>query len=160
MSAVADATSAALLGGPLSEDLPGQVQPSLAFLSGGGKLGAMVRAYDWSKTPLGPPQQWPQNLRTAVSTCLSSSFPIVTWWDRDLILIYDDAYTSILANKHPRALGQRGEGKPFTADDLRLMVWRHGYFEECYFCFSYSPVYDENGGVSGVFCPVIETTAS
>jgi signal transduction histidine kinase len=50
------------------------------------------------------------------------------------------------------------EGKPFTADDLQLMVWRHGYFEECYFYFSYSPVYDENGRVSGVFCPVIETT--
>ena len=49
-------------------------------------------------------------------------------------------------------------GKPFTADDLQLMVWRHGYFEECYFYFSYSPVYDENGRVSGVFCPVIETT--
>jgi hypothetical protein len=50
------------------------------------------------------------------------------------------------------------EAKPFTADDLQLMVWRHGYFEECYFFFSYSPVYDENGSVIGVFCPVVETT--
>ena len=50
------------------------------------------------------------------------------------------------------------QAKPFTADDLELMVWRHGYFEECYFCFSYSPVFDESRGVSGVFCPVIETT--
>jgi signal transduction histidine kinase/DNA-binding response OmpR family regulator len=114
----------------------------------------------------------------AVSTCLGSSFPIVIWWGRDLILLYNDAYTSILGNKHPKALGQRGEecwgevwalvgpmlervldeGKPFTADDLQLMVWRHGYFEECYFYFSYSPIYEEDGGVSGVFCPVIETT--
>jgi PAS domain S-box-containing protein len=114
----------------------------------------------------------------AVSTCLGSSFPIVIWWGRDLILLYNDPYTSILGNKHPQALGQRGEecwrevwplvgpmlervldhGMPFTADDLQLLVWRHGYFEECYFCFSYSPIYEEDGSVSGVFCPVIETT--
>jgi PAS domain S-box-containing protein len=50
------------------------------------------------------------------------------------------------------------QAKPFTADDLQLMVWRRGYFEECYFYFSYSPVYEEDGSVSGVFCPVIETT--
>ena len=91
-------------------------------------------------------------------------------------MIYNDPYTSILANKHPRALGNPGRecwgevwplvepmlervlDQTFTADDLELMVWRHGYFEECYFCFSYSPVFDESGGVSGVFCPVIETT--
>jgi PAS domain S-box-containing protein len=151
---------------------------SFDFLAGGGELGALVRAYDWSQTPLGPPQQWPQNLRTCVSTCLHCSFGIVIWWGRDLIMIYNDPYTSILADKHPRALGHKGEecwrevwpqvgpmlervldeAKPFTADDLQLMVWRHGYFEECYFCFSYSPVFDENGTVSGVFCPVIETT--
>jgi signal transduction histidine kinase/DNA-binding response OmpR family regulator len=114
----------------------------------------------------------------AVSTCLGSSFPIVIWWGHDLILLYNDPYTSILGNKHPKALGQRGEecwgevwplvgpklervldeGEPFTADDLQLMVWRHGYFEECYFYFSYSPIYEEDGSVSGVFCPVIETT--
>jgi signal transduction histidine kinase/DNA-binding NarL/FixJ family response regulator len=148
------------------------------FMAGGGELGRLVRAHDWSKTPLGRPQQWPQNLQTAVSTCLHCSFPIVTWWGRDLILIYNDAYCSIVANKHPRALGHRGEdcwrevwplvgpmlervldqAQPFTADDLLLMVERHGYSEECYFCFSYSPVFDESGAVSGVFCPVIETT--
>jgi len=161
---------------PRSRLLPSEVIDR--FLSHGGELGALVRSYDWSKTPLGPQQQWPQSLRMAVSTCLGSSFPIVIWWGRDLILLYNDPYTSILGNKHPEALGQRGEecwrevwplvgpmlervldqGIPFTADDLQLMVWRHGYFEECYFYFSYSPIYEEDGSASGVFCPVIETT--
>ena len=122
-------------------------ESTLTWLAGGGELGSLVRTYDWSQTPLGPAQQWPLSLRMAVSTCLGSSFPIVIWWGRDLILIYNDPYTSILGNKHPQALGQRGEdcwrevwplvgpmlervldeGKPFTADDLQLMVWRHGY---------------------------------
>ena len=161
---------------PRSRTLPFEVIDR--FLSHGGELGALVRSYDWSKTPLGPPQHWPQSLRMAVSNCLGSSFPIVIWWGRDLILLYNDPYTSILGNKHPEALGQRGEecwrevwplvgpmlervldrGIPFAADDLQLMVWRHGYFEECYFYFSYSPIYEEDGSVSGVFCPVIETT--
>ena len=178
MVAASDAVPGAGQDGASSENAPQQTRRSLAFLSGGGELGAMVRAYDWSKTPLGPPQHWPQNLRTAVSTCLGSSFGIVIWWGRDLILLYNDPYISMLANKHPRALGQKGEecwaevwplvgpmlqrvldqGTPFTADDLELMVWRHGYFEESYFCFSYSPIYDADGNVSGVFCPVIETT--
>jgi hypothetical protein len=151
---------------------------SLAFLSGGGELGALVRAHDWANTPLGPPQRWPQSLRMAVSTCLGSSFPIVIWWGRDLILIYNDPYTGILGNKHPGALGRPGlecwsevwplvgpmlervleDGKPFTADDLQLMVWRDGYFEECFLYFSYGPICEEDGSVSGVFCPVIETT--
>ena len=114
----------------------------------------------------------------AVTTCLGSTFPIVVWWGRELILIYNDPYIAILGNKHPRALGRPGvecwrevwplvgpmlervldEGKPFTADDLQLMVWRDGYFEECFFCFSYGPIYEMDGTVSGVFCPVIETT--
>ncbi|MDO1529850.1 ATP-binding protein [Fulvimonas sp. R45] len=152
--------------------------PALAFLPGGGELGRLVRAHDWSATPLGPPAQWPQSLRTAVGTCLDCSFPIVSWWGRELALIYNDAYTSILGNKHPAALGQRGEdcwreiwpqigpmlgrvldeAQPYTANDLLLMIERHGYAEEGYFCFSYSPIRDERGEVCGVFCPVIETT--
>src|SRR5215469_15334454 len=68
---------------PRSRLLPSEVIDR--FLSHGGELGALVRSYDWSKTPLGPPQQWPQSLRMAVSTCLGSSFPIVIWWGRDLI---------------------------------------------------------------------------
>jgi hypothetical protein len=85
----ADAKLSVEKGSPSGQDESGRLQAPLAFLSGGGELGALVRANDWSKTPLGPPQKWPQNLRTAVSTCLSSSFPIVIWWGRDLILIYN-----------------------------------------------------------------------
>jgi PAS domain S-box-containing protein len=149
-----------------------------AFLAGGGEMGARVRAHDWSKTVLGPARQWPQSLQTAVSTCLHCSFPIITWWGRDLIVIYNDAYSQIIGNKHPWALGQRGQdlwreiwpvirpmlervldhAQASPADDLLLMLERRGYSEECYFSFSYSPIYDESGGVGGVFCPVIETT--
>ena len=148
------------------------------FLSGGGEMGALIRAKDWSATPLGPTHGWPQSLRTSVSTCLNCAFPILVWWGPDLVKLYNDAYALILGAKHPAALGAPGrevwpeiwdvigpmlhrvlgDGLATRAEDLLLPLRRHGYAEECYFSFSYSPIRDESGGVGGVFCPVIETT--
>ncbi|MGA7706471.1 MAG: hypothetical protein WCD77_01690, partial [Acidobacteriaceae bacterium] len=60
---------------------PGRKTPvDLDFLTGGGELGALVRELDWAKTPLGPISKWPQSLKTSVSTCLNSRFPMLIWW--------------------------------------------------------------------------------
>lgn len=32
------------------------------FLEGGGELGKLVRSFDWSQTPIGPVDEWPQSL--------------------------------------------------------------------------------------------------
>ena len=149
------------------------------FLAGGGELGARMRAMDWSATSLGPVERWPQSLRTSISICLNSRFPIIVWWGGDLTVLYNDAYAPFLGIKHPEALARPGrevwheiweivgpmlEGviersEATWSDDLLLLLERHGYPEECYFTFSYSPIYDESGGVSGVFTPVSDTTA-
>ena len=78
------------------------------FLSGGGAMGARMRALDWSKTPLGPTEAWPQSLQTSVSTGLNCTFPILIWWGPDLVMLYNDAYAVIIADKHPGALGTPG----------------------------------------------------
>lgn len=39
-------------------------------------MGTLIRMRDWSRTPLGPPAAWPQSLRTTLSLCLASNFPI------------------------------------------------------------------------------------
>lgn len=147
------------------------------FLRGGGNVGQLMRDMDWAATPLGDPVNWPQSLRTSVSTCLNCTFPILVWWGPDLIKLYNDAYSVLLGAKHPAALGAKGKdvwpeiwevigpmlasaarGVATPANDLLLMLERNGYPEECYFSFSYSPIVDETGGVGGVFCPVMETT--
>ena len=147
-------------------------------LAGGGAMGAFMRSLDWSKTPLGPVERWPQSLRTSVSTCLNSRFAILVWWGPDLVMLYNDAYREIIAGKHPAAMGSPGRdcwpeiwhiigpmldgvigrAEATWSDDLLLLLERRGYPEECYFTFSYSPIRDESGGVGGVFTPVAETT--
>lgn len=141
-------------------------------------MGAYMRSFDWSKTLLGPVENWPQSLRTSVSTCLNSRFAILIWWGPELVMLYNDAYRDIIVGKHPSALGHPGRdcwpeiwniigpmlegvierGEATWSNDLLLILERNGYAEECYFTFSYSPIRDESGGVGGVFEPVTETT--
>jgi PAS domain S-box-containing protein len=154
------------------------VVPPSECLIGGGEMGALMRSMDWSATRLGPVENWPQSLKTSVSTCLNSRFPILIWWGPDLIMLYNDGYRQIIGSKHPAALGHPGKdcwweiwttigpmldavlnrGESTWSDDLLLLLERHGYLEECYFTFSYSPIRDESGGIGGVFTPVNETT--
>ncbi|MBL4674769.1 MAG: hypothetical protein JKY70_00950 [Mucilaginibacter sp.] len=74
------------------------------FLSGGGEMGKLIRSMDWSKTALGPVENWPQSLRTSVSLCLSSTFPILIAWGPETIQIYNDSYRPICGEMHPRSM--------------------------------------------------------
>ena len=141
-----------------------------APLASGGAMGRSIRAKDWSATPLGPIESWPQSLRTAVGICTESRFPMAIWWGPHAVQLYNDGYTPVLGAKHPRALGQSGmecwaeiwdvvgplytqvmqRGESIWADDLLLIMERYGYVEETYFTFSYSPIRDETGGVGGL----------
>src|SRR5204862_853784 len=80
--------------------------PELAFLSGGGEMGERIRAFDWSKTPLGLPARWPQSLKTSVRIMLASRQPIWIGWGPELIYLYNDPYKAIIGGRHPRALGK------------------------------------------------------
>jgi hypothetical protein len=81
----------------------------LGFLDGGGRMGALMRSFDWSKSPLGAPVSWPNPLKMAVSTCLASRFPMVAWWGPQLLMLYNDAWQPILGDtKHRQGLGRPG----------------------------------------------------
>jgi len=140
------------------------------WLSGGGEMGRLVRSKDWSRTPLGAPESWPQSLRTMLGALLGSRFPMLLWWGPDLLHLYNDAYRPILRDKHPASLGAPAaevwaevwdiagpmarsvlEGGPATwTEDLQLFIKHEGFTEETYFTFSYSPVPGDDGRVAGV----------
>ncbi|RYE92997.1 MAG: two-component system sensor histidine kinase/response regulator, partial [Myxococcales bacterium] len=150
----------------------------LDFLRAGEEMGERMRALDWSATPLGPVDTWPQSLRAALSICLGSRFPIALYWGSHLTLLYNRAWSSILGAKHPWALGRDARevwpeiwdtigplfqqvmtrGESTYSEDQLLAMHRHGYTEECYFNYTFTPVHGEDGSVQGVFNAVIETT--
>jgi PAS domain S-box-containing protein len=149
----------------------------LPFFSGNTPTARLMREKDWSGSPLGPPQQWPQPLRSVVSLMQGSAFPMFVAWGPALHMLYNDAYADILGAKHPRSLGQpffdtwhdiSAEiaplvkralgGESLFVENLHLRMQRRGFDEDTWFTFSYSPVRDEAGAVAGFFCACTETT--
>jgi PAS domain S-box-containing protein len=148
-----------------------------AGLGGESEVRRLLREYDWSTSPLGPPDGWPPELATAVSMTFSSAFPMFIAWGPELRLLYNDAYATILGAKHPAAFGAPFQqvwaeiwpdlvpivdralsNKSAYFEDLPLTMERHGFREQTWFTFSYSPLHDGQGRVAGLYCTVIETT--
>jgi PAS domain S-box-containing protein len=165
--------------GPALCPIPMPPSANLRFLDAPGELAARMRELDWSGSPLGPPDTWPQSLRSVVGLMLRSKFPMVVAWGPQLGFLYNDPYAPILGSKHPFALGQPFEavwaeiwddiaplieralaGEATYMEDLPLTMRRNGFDEVAYFTFSYSPVVDEQGEIAGMYCACTETTAS
>ena len=158
--------------------IPHETHSKASFLEGGGKLGELIRAYDWEKTPLGAPENWPQSLKTCVRIMLTSRQPIWIGWGKDLIKLYNDPYKAIVGGKHPWALGQPAaavwkniwediepmlktvmEKDEGTYVESQLLIMdRNGYLEETYYTFSYTPIPGDHGGTAGMICANTDDT--
>ena len=151
------------------------------FSKGGGEMGERIRTFKWSRTPLGPPDNWSPALQTTLRIMLANRFPHILWWGPEYIQFYNDPYIPIPGAKHPkRALGRPAKecwseiwhvigpliDRPFQGgpaawdEDILLEVHRHDFVEETHFTIAYSPVPDENapGGIGGVLATVHEIT--
>ncbi len=158
--------------------LPGDGVGAQVFTSDP-EVGADLARVDWAATPLGPPEEWPQSLRTAVSILLSSRFPMWMAWGEELTFFCNGAYRrDTLGRKYPWALGRPasevwaeiwgdigprieavlGTGRATWDEGLLLFLERSGYTEETYHTFSYSPLQDDTGDVVGMLCVVSEET--
>ncbi|MBO3749878.1 SpoIIE family protein phosphatase [Streptosporangiaceae bacterium NEAU-GS5] len=157
----------------------GPVASGAAFFDMDGEVGRDLAAVDWGATPLGPPEGWPQSLRTAVSILLSSRFSMWMAWGPQLTFFCNAAYRrDTLGRKYPWALGRSARevwaeiwddigpridavlatGKATWDEALLLFLERAGYPEETYHTFSYSPLRDDDGSVVGMLCVVSEDT--
>src|SRR6266446_6770946 len=155
-------------------------QEGLGWLAGGGEMGARMRARDWSATPLGPPETWPQSVKTAVSICLNARVPIALWLGPELRLVYNDTYIPFLGEtKHPAILGAAGReawaeiwatiapmhdevaaGRATSVEDVQLFFARRLPREEVYVSWGYSPILAADGfTIEGTFDACVETTA-
>lgn len=141
-------------------------------------MGARMRAYDWSTTPLGAPEGWPQSLKTIVRVMLDSRFAMWMMWGPDGTFFCNDAYLPTVGLKRDWVLGARadrvweeiwgdigpridhvlGTGEATWDEALQLFLRRSGFEEESFHTFSYSPVYDDANRVAGMLCVVVEVT--
>ncbi len=141
-------------------------------------MGARMRTLDWTKTPLGPPELWPQSLKTIVRVMLDSRYAMWMLWGPDLTFFCNDAYLPTVGMKRDWVLGARSDkvweeiwpdigpriarvleqGEATWDEGLLLFLERSGFPEETYHTFSYSPVYDDDERIAGMLCVVTEVT--
>ena len=152
---------------------------SHSLFDGAGSLRPDYERVDWAATSLGPVSSWAPSLRGTLSLALATRFPVTLLWGPDLVLLYNEAYVPLIGDKHPAALGVAAEvvfpevwesiapmlkgvlagAGPTWVEDIRLLLARRGFLEECFFTFSYSPVAGEDVAVAGVLDIVAETTS-
>ncbi len=150
-----------------------------SLLSGNSETGKLILQRDWSGTPLGPLESWPQCLITSITTALGSRFPTFLFWGPEFTCLYNDGYAAILGEKNPGALGTplrevwpeawdslygmlkgvMATGAGSWAEDQVYYLRRNGYPEESYFTFSFSRILEEGDKFGGFSCSAIETTA-
>ncbi len=144
----------------------------------GSEMGERIRAFDWSKTPLGPIERWPAALVSTLGVCLTAQTPMAIYWGAESWLLYNDAWRPVLGGKHPWGLGMPARqvwpelwptiqhyyrsvlttGEANWKSDELLPMQRFGYTEECYFDYSLNPIRGQNGQVEGILNIVQETT--
>ena len=142
------------------------------------EMAGRIRRFDWAATGLGTVENWSRTFRTALDLCLGSRMCSCIYWGKERLIIYNDAYGSILGTKHPWALGRTADevwpeifdvigrlmketlhtGKTTGADDAAIFLNCSGYVEEFYCSFSYAPLIDERGEIEGVFATLPETS--
>ncbi|MEU4565214.1 PP2C family protein-serine/threonine phosphatase [Micromonospora sp. NPDC023956] len=143
-----------------------------------GSLRSAYSRVDWATTPLGPVAGWSRTLRAAVDIALHTRFPVTLLWGPEFVMLYNEAYVDLIGNKHPTALGApaarvfpevwdeigpmlesvRTTRRATWTRNMRLLMDRHGYLEECFFTFSYSAVQGVDRQVEGVIDIASETT--
>jgi PAS domain S-box-containing protein len=143
-------------------------------------MAGLLASKDWAHTSIGPTPRWPSALRGVVDLMLRNRFPMLVLWGDQHVQTYNDAFSALLGDKHPLALGQAGAecwrevwnsigpqiesvyrtGESIWDEDLPLALRRHGYIEETYFTFCYSAIPDPTApnGIGGVLATVQEKT--
>jgi len=87
---------------------------AVAFLEGGGEMGARMRAFDWAATALGAPDTWPQSLRTVVRIMLDSRYAMWMLWGPDLTFFCNDAYLPTVGTSDGQLPGAVGSSPDIT----------------------------------------------
>jgi PAS domain S-box-containing protein len=149
------------------------------LITGNSQMASRIRAFDWSKTPLGRIEEWSETLLATANLMLHSPFPTILSWGPEMVFLYNDAAISTLAMKHPKALGGLYrevfreawdlvggdleacfyQGETAVRDNMFIPILLNGALEDHYWNYSLIPVY-ENGRIGGVYDAFRNMTAT
>ena len=133
---------------------------------------------DWSRSPLGQIKSWPLQLRQMVLMVMSDPTPAVIYWGTTPIMVYNEAYTKIIGDKHPAMQGQdprtgfpdlwpyfdelltnqRANGKTVLETKSEMMIHRRGFLEEVFFDWKFTPIIGSDGEIVGAHATVADKT--
>lgn len=137
----------------------------------------LIARLDWSLSPLGAAETWPQSLRTAVDIVTHSPMPMALLWGPQLTHLYNDAFARLAGDKHPHAFGQPThtawpelrsatepiyhsvlQGRTHTCRDQQWRLPYAGRLCDLWLDLTYSPVLDESASVAGILITALETS--
>ena len=132
-------------------------------------MAELIRAHDWSSTPLGPIEDWSEALLLSANLMVSCAFPSLVFWGEELVQLYNDAFIPLLAERHPSGLGQTAkecwwdawhivgpnlkrvmEGETVFHENTIVPIVRDGRLQDIRWTYSYSPIFGAGGGPLGV----------
>lgn len=135
------------------------------------------RETNWSQTPLGDMGSWSSELRCVVNMALNDTYPAILFWGEDAIMVYNEAYIQLLGVLHP-CMGKSARtyarnywptfapliehinatGASLREHDVPLFIDRHGFLEETYWSFQFTPVLNKKGHITSYYHHLFETT--
>lgn len=153
--------------------------PHLRYLDDADDVGRLLLRHDWDDYALGPIAHWPPRLHEVLKLCLNSNFPYIVYWGPQLLTFWNSAGSLFFGGQHPHALGLPlheiqsdaaralapriaqvlKNGLAVLFEDMQVIYRRNDYEEEFYETFSYSPILNDEGLVTGIITPIIDTTA-
>lgn len=140
-----------------------------------------IRNVDWTKSPLGPMNQWPDQLRQIVMTVVADPMPAAVYWGDAQVMVYNEAIIPLIESKHPEIMGQdpriggfgelwdhfdsvilEGErtGETHVMADGLVYMTRRGFLQECYYSYRFIPVIGPEGHVVASYSIVTESSVA
>jgi PAS domain S-box-containing protein len=166
----------------MASEIPGQHKTASNIVSsirGSSRMAEVIRKYEWSLTPLGPLEDWPENLLLSTNLMLACAFPSLVFWSKELVQLYNDAFIPLLAERHPSGLGKTAgqfwwdawhivgpnlkrvmdDGETVFHENAVVPIVRNGRLQDIQWTYSYSPIFGVSREVLGVFVVCQDVTS-
>lgn len=153
-------------------------------INGSTEMSANIREFPWQTTSLGSVSNWDNNLIVYVNMMLACPFPMMIWWGKEKIQLYNDACKKLPGIRHhlnsKKSLGLPAEkswpeawptikkkleilkNTPLGVfeEDQMIPICKGDQLEPVYWTFSYSCLQNEKGDNEGILIVFKETTKS